>query len=113
MTATAGWVGLVLGTASAVTVWALSQAGVIGLSGQGSSFVAAGTAFVVDLVASVIVSLVTTPKPDSELAGLVYSLTPKKSRTHEDTGENAGWYRRPTLLAGIVLVLTIALNIVF
>jgi SSS family solute:Na+ symporter len=113
MTATAGWVGLVFGTASAVTVWGLSQAGVIGLSGQGASFVAAGTAFGVDVAASVIVSLVTTAKPDSELAGLVYSLTPKESRTHEDTGENAGWYRRPTLLAGIVLVLTIALNIVF
>jgi SSS family solute:Na+ symporter len=113
MTPTAGWVGLVLGTASAVTVWGLSQVGVIGLSGQGASFVGAGTAFVVDVAASVMVSLATTPKPDSELAGLVYSLTPKESRTHEDTGENAGWYRRPTLLAGIVLVLTIALNIVF
>ncbi|MEC3981219.1 sodium:solute symporter family protein [Amycolatopsis sp. H20-H5] len=113
MTATAGWVGLVLGTASAVTVWTLAQTGVIGLTGQGISFVAAGVAFVLDIAVSVAISLATTPKPDSELVGLVYSLTPKADRTHSDTGENAGWYRKPTLLAGIVLVLTIALNIIF
>lgn len=113
MTPHAGWSGLVLGTASAITVWGLSQAGVIGLSGQGTSFVAAGTAFVVDIVVSVVVSLATKPKPDEELVGLVYSLTPKETRQHDDTGENAGWYRRPGLLAGIVLVLTIALNAIF
>jgi SSS family solute:Na+ symporter len=113
MTATAGWVGLVLGTLSAVLVWSLSKAGVLGLTGQGISFVAAGTAFVVDIVFSVVISLATRPKPDDELVGLVYSLTPKETRTHSDTGENSGWYRKPTLLAGIVLILTIGLNILF
>ncbi|RSD13688.1 sodium:solute symporter family protein [Amycolatopsis eburnea] len=113
MTPHAGWVGLVLGTASAITVWSLSQAGVLGLTGQGISFVAAGTAFVVDIVASVVVSLATRPKPDEELVGLVYSLTPRDSLKHDDTGENAGWYRKPGLLAGIVLILTIALNAIF
>ncbi|MFD9896413.1 sodium:solute symporter family protein [Amycolatopsis sp. NPDC059027] len=113
MTPTAGWLGLVLGTASAITVWTLSQTGVLGLKGQGTSFVAAGTAFVVDIVISVAVSLATRPKPDSELVGLVYSLTPRDSLKHDDTGENAGWYRKPGLLAGIVLILTIALNIIF
>jgi solute:Na+ symporter, SSS family len=113
MTPHAGWSGLVLGTASAITVWGLSQAGVIGLSGQGTSFVAAGTAFVVDIVVSVVVSLATKPKPDEELVGLVYSLTPKETRQHDATGENAGWYRKPGLLAGIVLILTIALNAIF
>ncbi|WP_410640622.1 sodium:solute symporter family protein [Amycolatopsis sp. lyj-346] len=113
MTPHAGWVGLVLGTGSAITVWGLSQAGVLGLTGQGISFVAAGTAFVVDIVASVVVSLVTKPKPDEELVGLVYSLTPRESLKHDNTGENAGWYRKPGLLAGIVLVLTIALNVIF
>ena len=113
MTPHAGWSGLVLGTASAVTVWGLSQAGVIGLSGQGTSFVAAGTAFVVDIAVSVVVSLATKPKPDEELVGLVYSLTPKETRQHDTTGENAGWYRKPGLLAGIVLILTIALNAIF
>ncbi|MEU7782919.1 sodium:solute symporter family protein [Amycolatopsis sp. NPDC049159] len=113
MTPHAGWSGLLFGTASAVTVWGLSQAGVLGLTGQGISFVAAGTAFVVDIVVSVAVSLATKPKPDEELVGLVYSLTPKETRKHDDTGENAGWYRKPGLLAGIVLILTIALNAIF
>ncbi|MEU5260852.1 sodium:solute symporter family protein [Amycolatopsis sp. NPDC021455] len=113
MTPHAGWSGLVLGTASAITVWALSKAGVLGLTGQGISFVAAGTAFVVDIVVSVVVSMATRPKPDEELVGLVYSLTPKETRQHDATGENAGWYRKPGLLAGIVLVLTIALNAIF
>ncbi|MBE1501371.1 SSS family solute:Na+ symporter [Amycolatopsis lexingtonensis] len=113
MTPHAGWSGLLLGTASAVTVWGLSQAGVLGLTGQGISFVAAGTAFVVDIVVSVVVSLATKPKPDEELVGLVYSLTPRDSLKHDDTGENAGWYRKPGLLAGIVLILTIALNAIF
>ena len=113
MTPHAGWSGLVFGTLSAITVWGLSQAGVLGLTGQGISFVAAGTAFVVDIVVSVVVSLATKPKPDEELVGLVYSLTPKETRQHDATGENAGWYRKPGLLAGIVLILTIALNVIF
>ncbi|MBE8522783.1 sodium:solute symporter family protein [Amycolatopsis sp. H6(2020)] len=113
MTPHAGWSGLVFGTLSAITVWGLSQAGVLGLTGQGISFVAAGTAFVVDIVVSVVVSLATKPKPDEELVGLVYSLTPKETRRHDATGENAGWYRKPGLLAGIVLILTIALNVIF
>ncbi|MDT8911696.1 sodium:solute symporter family protein [Amycolatopsis sp. PS_44_ISF1] len=113
MTASAGWIGLVAGTVSAILIWGLSKAGIIGLTGQGISFVAAGTAFVVDIVISVGVSLVTRPKPDSELVGLVYSLTPRKSLKHDDTGENSGWYRKPALLAGIVFVLTVALNVIF
>ncbi|WP_370944179.1 sodium:solute symporter family protein [Amycolatopsis sp. cg5] len=113
MTPAAGWVGLVAGTGSAITIWGLSQAEVIGLTGQGTSFVAAGVAFTVDIVVSVLVSMATKPKPDSELVGLVYSLTPKDSLKHDDTGENSGWYRKPALLAGIVLVITIVLNIAF
>ncbi|GAA1023907.1 MULTISPECIES: sodium:solute symporter family protein [Amycolatopsis] len=113
MTAAAGWIGLVAGTASAITIWALSQLDVLSLAGQGTSFVAAGTAFVVDIVVSIGVSLATQPKPDAQLVGLVYSLTPRDALKHDNTGENAGWYRKPGLLAGIVLVITIALNIIF
>ncbi|MGW7536135.1 sodium:solute symporter family protein [Amycolatopsis sp. NPDC054798] len=113
MTAAAGWTGLVAGTASAITIWALSQADVLSLAGQGTSFVAAGTAFAVDIVVSVGVSLATQPKPEAELVGLVYSLTPRDALKHDATGENAGWYRKPGLLAGIVLVITIVLNIIF
>ncbi|HKS45816.1 MAG TPA: sodium:solute symporter family protein [Amycolatopsis sp.] len=113
MTPHAGWSGLICGTASAVTVFVLNKTGVISLPGQGVSFVAASVAFVVDIVVSVLVSLVTRPKPDEQLVGLVYSLTPKSTRQHETTGEDAGWYRKPGLLAGIALALTIVLNIIF
>jgi SSS family solute:Na+ symporter len=113
MTPSAGWIGLVSGTASAVAVFILSESGVWTLPGQGAAFVGAGAAFVVDIVVSVAVTTVTRPKPAEQLVGLVYSLTPKETRQHETTGDDAGWYRNPALLAGIVLVITIALNIIF
>jgi solute:Na+ symporter, SSS family len=119
MTATAGWTGLVSGTIAAVLVsiastgvlGSLSQ-GWIGLSGQGASFVAAGAAFVVDILVSVLVTGVTQPKPDSELRGLVYSLTPKKD-FHDANEGSLAWYQQPTKLAAVGAVLVIILNILF
>ncbi|RIQ36725.1 sodium:solute symporter family protein [Jiangella rhizosphaerae] len=112
MTAAAGWTGLVAGTLSAVTVFVLSETGALDLPGQGSAFLAAGVAFVVDIVVSVAVSLRTAPKPATELVGLVYGLTPKENlRDPRDRDE--AWYQRPGLMAGIALVLIIVLNIVF
>jgi len=113
MTPTAGWIGLVTGTASAVTIFILSETGVIDMPGQGASFVAAGVAFVADITVSVVVSLMTAPKPESELRGLVYSLTPKEDRTEHRVGDEAVWYRSTPLLATIVAVLAVILNIVF
>lgn len=110
MTPTAGWMGLVCGTASAIVVFILHETKVFELSGQGASFVAAGAAFVVDIVVSVVVTQVTLPKPAAELIGLVYSETPKEVRTDPEAG-TLPWYQRPVLLAGIALVLVIALNI--
>ncbi|WP_328656553.1 sodium:solute symporter family protein [Nocardia salmonicida] len=111
MTPTAGWVGLVSGTLAAVFVFLLNETGVTNLSGQGASFVAAGAAFVVDIVVSVAVTVVTQPKPAAELVGLVYSETPKAILTDADA-DSLPWYQRPVLLAGIALVLVIALNII-
>ncbi|MEY7974408.1 sodium:solute symporter family protein [Saccharomonospora xinjiangensis] len=113
MTPTAGWTGLVSGTAAAVGVFLLAETGVWDLPGQGASFVGAGAAFVVDIVVSVAVTYATQPKPEAQLVGLVYSLTPKESLRHSTSGEDAGWYRRPGLLAGIVLAVTILFNIIF
>ena len=119
MTPTAGWAGLVSGTLAAVAVAFLSEdafgassLGVIPLGGQGASFVAAGAAFVVDIVVSVLVTMVTQPKPAAELAGLVYSETPKEQRTDPDANL-LPWYRSPTKLAGISLVMVIILNVIF
>ncbi len=119
MTATAGWVGLSAGTLSAVAVAFLSKdafgsasLGVIPIGGQGASFVAAATAFVVDIVLSVLVSLVTKPKPVSELRGLVYSETPREDLV-DPNEKSYPWFRRTMPLAGIGLVLVVALNLVF
>jgi solute:Na+ symporter, SSS family len=119
MTATAGWVGLVFGTLSAVAVAFLSKdgfgswsTGTLNLSGQGMSFVAAGAAFVVDVVLSVIVSLVTQPKPAGELTGLVYSETPRSDLVDEDAASYP-WYQRPVPLAGVALVIVVVLNVIF
>jgi solute:Na+ symporter, SSS family len=119
MTATAGWAGLVSGTLGAIVVAVLSEdalgsasVGALSLSGQGASFVAAGTAFVVDILVSVVVTQVTRPKPVAELAGLVYSQTPKEQRTDPEA-HRLPWYQSPTKLAAISLVLVIALNVIF
>jgi len=112
MTPTAGWAGLVAGTGSAMAVFGMNMAGVITLPGQGLSFVAAGVAFAVDIVVSILISLRGTPKPASELVGLVYSETPKEMLTDADA-QRLPWYQRPLPLAGIGLVLVTTLNIVF
>jgi SSS family solute:Na+ symporter len=119
MSATAGWAGLVAGTAAAVVVGVLSEdalgglsVGVINLSGQGAGFAAAAAAFVVDIAVSVAVTMVTKPREESELRGLVYSLTPKEDFHDENEGDLA-WYQQPLKLAGIGLGLVVALNIIF
>ncbi|RYY44965.1 MAG: Na+/galactose cotransporter [Actinomycetales bacterium] len=119
MSAAAGWSGLVAGTGAAVLVAVLSEdalgpmsLGVIGLSGQGASFVAAGAAFAVDIVVSVAVTMVTAARPEKELVGLVYSLTPKEDLVDPDEGV-LPWYQSPVKLAGIGLAIVVVLNVVF
>jgi solute:Na+ symporter, SSS family len=112
MTPTAGWLGLVAGTAAAIAVFLMNETGVISLPGQGAAFVGAGAAFVVDVLVSYAVTMVGRPKPEAALVGLVYSLTPKES-FYDPRDAREAWYQRPSLLAGISLVLVIGLNLVF
>src|SRR5712664_4062311 len=56
---------------------------------------------------TIIVSLCTRPRPDVELKGLVYSLTPKPK------DEGLTWYQKPGMLAVVILAVMIALNLVF
>ncbi|PJJ53924.1 SSS family solute:Na+ symporter [Mumia flava] len=119
MSATAGWVGLVSGTGAAIFVAILSEdalgglsQGVIGLSGQGASFVAASAAFVVDIVVSVVVTYMSKPKPEESLVGFVYSLTPKEN-LRDPLAPTLPWYQQPLKLATISLIMVIALNIIF
>lgn len=114
MTPTAGWVGLVSGTAAAIVFWALSLGSdpVVSLPGQGVAFLAASIAFVTDIVVSLVVSTFTTPKPDAELVGFVHSVTPKEQLVdaHETT---LPWYRRTVPLGILCLAMVIALNLIF
>jgi SSS family solute:Na+ symporter len=63
--------------------------------------------WVVNFFTTIIVSLVTKPKPDSELKGLVYSLTEKPKYTGEK------WYQKVVPLAILLIILTVLLNIIF
>ena len=114
MTPHAGWSGLVAGTAAAICFWALSlgENPLVALPGQGTAFVAASLAFIVDIVVSVIVSMFTTPKPDKELVGFVRSVTPKEQLV--DAAEaSLPWYQRTIPLGILAGVLVVALNLVF
>ena len=71
------------------------------------TFWTAIVAWVTCFVVTVLVSLATQPRPADDLRGLVYSLTARP------TDETLPWFRRPATLAGAVLVLTLALNLVF
>jgi SSS family solute:Na+ symporter len=58
-------------------------------------------------VVTILVSLVTKPRPESELRGLVYGLTDLK---HD---EGVSWYKRPVPLAIGIAVLALFLNFWF
>lgn len=117
----AAFTGLLTGTAAALVHHGLTlpEGAVPGLHGgwihaihtypsdMAQNFWTAIFSFTVNLVVTAIISLMTQPKPESELVGLVYSLTPKPVQ------HDLPWYQRPTALAGVVLVLVIALNFIF
>ncbi len=57
---------------------------------------------------TILISLTTARnKSDEELKGLVYSLTPKPK------SENEPWYKQPVTLGVLVLLATLALNLIF
>lgn len=113
--------GLVAGTLAAAVHHGLTlaQGAVPGVKGGflgvattypselGQTFWTAIAAWVTCFVVTIAVSLLTRPRPDDELRGLVYSLTPKPEETEK------AWYKRPAPLAVAVLALTIVLNVIF
>jgi len=76
-------------------------------SDMAQNFWTAIFAFSINMVVTIAISLVTTPRPEPELVGLVYSLTPKPIESHLE------WYQKPSTLAIAVLVILVALNLVF
>ncbi len=76
-------------------------------SDMAQNFWTAIFAFSVNLIVTVVVSLVTKPRAELELVGLVYSLTPKPVEEH------LSWWQKPATLGIGVLVLLVALNLIF
>jgi SSS family solute:Na+ symporter len=76
-------------------------------SSMAQNFWIAMLAFASCFMVTIVVSLMSRPKPVSELHNLVYGFTdiPKQ--------ESVPWYKRPTPLAIIVVVILIILNIIF
>ncbi len=76
-------------------------------SDMAQNFWTAIFAFSANFIVTILVSLMTKARPDSELVGLVRSLTKMPSHAH------LAWWKRPEALAAAVLVGAIALNIFF
>jgi SSS family solute:Na+ symporter len=97
-----GFAGLVAGTATGLILYLISLD-----SSVGASMARALWAWLVCLGVTIAVSMVTQPKPDSELRGIVWGLTEHKEAVEE------AWYKKPWVLAVTVLAITVALNIYF
>ncbi|MBS4042778.1 MAG: sodium:solute symporter family protein [Chitinophagaceae bacterium] len=115
-TANGAFYGLLSGTVGAALTHGLTTAEGKGgwimnlhtyYSGTSHAFNIAWIAFVICFIVTVLVSLITKPKPENSLVGLVYSLTPKQ------TDQEKVWYKNPLMLGIIVLVVTLILNIIF
>ena len=104
-----GFTGLVAGTGYGLITFivAVKLQGFDVASGLGASMARAFWAWIVTLAVTIAVSLVTQPKPDNELRGLVWGLTEQKEAVEET------WYKKPWVLAVTVLAITVALNIYF
>ncbi len=114
-TANGAFWGLVSGTAAAALTHGLTVAEGKGgwianvheyYSGTSQAFNIAGIAFIVCFIVTALISSFTQRKPDGELVGLVYSLTPK---TKDATKV---WYKNPLWLGILVLIVTLVFNII-
>ncbi len=108
--------GLLSGTATAALTYSLTTAEGKGgsianlhtfYSGTSQAFNIAWISFSVCFIITAFISLFTEKKPENELVGLVYSLTPRQQ------DKNRVWYKNPLWLATIVVVITVFLNILF
>src|SRR5215471_5712594 len=116
VSATAGFLGLLAGTVSSVTMFTLMKTDAKWISVFALSPQAKGLAqdmyqalwsCVTCVVVTVLVTLFTQPKPDAELKGLVYSLTEVAHEGHTSL------LHRPLVWGIVALVLLAVLQIIF
>jgi SSS family solute:Na+ symporter len=110
-----GFFSLVAGTAAAYATNRLNAYHTIFHFGSplSASFWQAIIAFLVGGVVLVAVSLVTKPKPEEEIRGLVWGLPRKEELEVNEDPRDKLWWRSPWLLGGVAIALLIALNIIF
>jgi SSS family solute:Na+ symporter len=115
-TGPAAFWGLFLGTLSSISMWISVKVDpralhYVALSAKAKPMAQdmfqALWSFVICVVVTVAVSLVTKPKPDVELEGLVYGLTPIPSL------KGMPVYKRPIFWAGVVTLVFVGLNVIF
>jgi solute:Na+ symporter, SSS family len=116
VTRAAGFWGLLAGVVSSVTMFTLMKldqrwVSVFALSpyakGLAQAMYQALWSCVTCLVVTVIVTLVTKPRPDEELRGLVYSLTDVPQEQHTSL------LQRPAIWGAIALAIFVVLQIIF
>lgn len=119
MTAWAGFWGLVSGTAAAILAY-LSLNNKLGIpeivfieSTQSRNFWGAIAAFVVDVVVTVIVTMLTKPKPIDEVKGLVWGVPDPDNPDAADAQNVRRWWESPKVLGFTALGITAVLSIVF
>jgi solute:Na+ symporter, SSS family len=76
-------------------------------SDMGNNMWRAWWAWLICLVATIVISLFTKPKPKEELIGLV------KGLTAESISIDESWYKKPAFIAIVALAILIALNVYF
>jgi SSS family solute:Na+ symporter len=112
MSAWAGFWSLLLGTLASLTLYLLHLGDVVKFNSDlEESFWGAGLAFVTALVVAAAVTLVTPPKPESDLRGLVYGLAGPTASGDVILAADRVWWRNPALLGGIAVVLAFILYI--
>ena len=110
----AGFWGLIAGFFGAFVTHEVYSFGWVDLGSElAASFWGAIIAFIADAVVTVGVSLVTQPKPEEELRGLVWGLPRKDAEPDRMEEGDDAWYRSPMLLGMGALALVVILNIIF
>jgi SSS family solute:Na+ symporter len=111
-----GFWGLLTGTFASIGMWLwvyLNPAALryIALSSQAKpmaeNMFRALWAWIICVVVTVVVSMVTRPKPESELTGLVYGCTELPSEGH------LALYQRPIFWAGVIVFVFVVLQVIF
>ena len=107
------FIGLLSGMVASALVYFLYLGKVLKFgSDLSESFWGAGIGFVVVAIVSVIVTMVTQPKPESELDGLVYGVGKTDVSGDALVGDRV-WYRSPILLGTGALVLAVVFYLPF